>query len=849
MDTRRHFKAAAAACPMALSLALALTQILASCSRPAAFMAPEARAPSFEKFETALVYSDGSAQFVSPQEPQVGDRVTVRLRVSKAQTTAAQVQWSDGRVDMALAGAEGRYDYWVAELPPLTGNLAYWFQLWQDEKTVYYSRRGVEQKAPGDSYRFKLAPGFDVPDWMKGAVLYQIFVDRFYNGDPDNDVVDGEYMYDNWPAVKVDDWNALPDGSRSYAAGSDRTREFFGGDLKGIIDKLGYLKDLGIDGIYLNPVFVSPSNHKYDTQDYRYVDPHFGVILKDGGQAIDPSKDPYWRSPVFGNSSPINKDASRYIARTTSLENLEASNALMRELVSQAHKLGIKVILDGVFNHAGSFGPWLDREGLYPDEASELSAGPGAYESADSPYRDWFVFRDQEAWPGNESYEAWYGYKTLPKLNYEGDPALAGTILKIVRDWTSGPEGVDGWRLDVAAELGTTPAYNQRFWRMFRDAVKDAKGDAVILAEVYGDSSAWLSGDQWDTIMNYDAFFEPVGFFLTGLEKHSYGYYPDRHLNARQFSEDLRERMAKLPWLSLETAMNQLSNHDHSRFLTRTSGFVDDQRPNKDLSPQSKADDGVNKGILMQATVMQMTMPGAPTLYYGDEAGLAGFTDPDSRRSYPWGSEDKKLLSFFKDIIALHKQYEVTALGSYAPLWAVDKGVFAFGRWGMGQRMVVVTNNNPKDKTLNIPVAMIDAAEGQRFSYVFRSDKEGHDASPGGSARVEKGAIKVSVPAYGSVILFAKDDRLGAQGLDALRPTVLDAVWVGDSAYIRFSAPMEQRLPEGAIVLPEGVKASFAWNGNTLIISAKGGKAPLTVKAGLAARDGGFSMAEDFILP
>lgn len=830
-------------------LALTLGLTILSCSKQTGFMAPAQTPERFDKFETALIYSDGSAEFVSPQEPAKGDKVTVRIRVPKAQTTAAQVQWQGASLDMVLAGAEGRYDYWVAELPPLEVNLAYWFQLWQGKKTVYYSRRGVETKAPGDSFRFKLAPGFDVPDWMKGAVLYQIFVDRFYNGDPTNDVVDGEYMYDNWPAVKVDDWNALPDGSRSYASGSDRTREFFGGDLQGIIDKLDYLQKLGIDGIYLNPVFASPSNHKYDTQDYRYIDPHFGTIIKDGGQSIDPSKDPYWRSPVFGNASSVNKDASMYITRTTSLENLEASNALMRKLVSEAHKRGMKIILDGVFNHAGSFSPWLDREGLYPNEAGPLSAGAGAYESADSPYRNWFVFNNNDGWPGNESYEAWYGYKTLPKLNYEGDPALAGTILKIVRDWTTGPEGVDGWRLDVAAELGTTPAYNQRFWRMFRDAVKDAKSDAVILAEVYGDSSAWLSGDQWDTVMNYDAFFEPVGFFLTGLEKHSYGYYPERHQNARQFSEDLRERMAKLPWLSLETAMNQLSNHDHSRFLTRTSGFVDGQRPNKDLSPQSKADNGVNKGILMQATVMQMTMPGAPTLYYGDEAGLAGFTDPDSRRTYPWDAQDKKLLSFFKDIIALHKKYEVTSHGSYAPLWSVDKGVFAFGRWGAGQRMVVVTNNNPKEKTLNIPVAMLDALDGQRFSCVFRSDEDGHDASPGLSARVEKGAIKVSVPAYGSLIFIATDDRLGASGLDSLRPRVLSANWDGTIAYITFSTPMVQRLTPESIVLPQGVAASYSWNGNTLIISTDSGKVPITIKAGIASRNGGFSMAEDCTLP
>lgn len=193
---------------------------------------------------------------------------------------------------------------------------------------------------------------------MGGAVLYQIFIDRFNNGDPSNDVLTNEYMYDNWPSVRVEDWNQYPDSTTTYANGSHRTREFYGGDIEGVIQKLDYLAELGIDGIYFNPLFVAPSNHKYDAQDFEYIDPHIGVIVKDGGELINPEDDPNYQLGTFANRSEINQNATRYIIRTTSLENLEASNAKLRELIEKAHEKGIRIILDGVFNHIGSFNKW-----------------------------------------------------------------------------------------------------------------------------------------------------------------------------------------------------------------------------------------------------------------------------------------------------------------------------------------------------------------------------------------------------------------------------------------------------------------------------------------------------------
>lgn len=792
--------------------------------------------------DQSVLYSDGSSLYLNPQQPGPADSAIAKIRVGKNQADKVVLHYGAlefrqiDMIKMTPARGEnfGAFDYWIGEIPPQKNAVGYYFEVVQAKNVVFYSRRGVEKKAPSNSYQFKILPGFTVPEWMKGAVLYQIYIDRFNNGDPSNDVLTNEYMYDNWPSVQVKDWNQLPDGSTPYTKGSNRTREFFGGDIEGVIQKLPYLKELGIDGIYFNPLFVSPSNHKYDAQDYENIDPHVGVIVKDGGELIDPSKDPNYKNPRTDNASAINRNATKYIVRTTSAENLAASNAKMKELIDKAHALGIRIIMDGVFNHSGSFNKWLDREGIYPDTAANASAsgnspatgapptvGPGAYESKSSPFNSYFKF-SKDAWPNNESYEAWYGFKTLPKLFFENSPQLTGTIMGIGSKWVSKDWGVDGWRLDVAADLGYTPTYNHKFWKDFRSAVKAANPNAVILAEVYGDSSAWLGGDEWDTVMNYDAFFEPVSWYLTGLEKHSYYKRADLLNKTTVFERDLRDKMAKLPYQSLEIAMNQLSNHDHSRFYSRTSGFIDDQRPTNDYSDQSNATKSLNKGIMKEASVFQMTMPGAPTLYYGDEAGLAGLTDPDSRRTYPWGREDKELLSFYMDIIALHKKYSALKTGSYTALASFTDGVFAYARWDRANRVVVALNNRVTEYTVDIPLKSIDFVEGETFTQIFVSDREGHQ-NPNLRVKAEEGSLTVTLPAYGSAILVAGPARDPAIAV-ANRPAVTGVspgnktagVDTAARILVQFDSLMNQREILEAFSISPDVEGGFAWNGSLL---------------------------------
>mgnify|MGYP005950478217 CR=1 FL=1 len=256
------------------------------------------------------------------------------------------------------------------------------------------------------------------------------------------------------------------------------------------------------------------------------------------------------------------------------------------------------------------------------------------------------------------------------------------------------PFDADGWRLDVAADLGKTEEFNHAFWRMFRTAVKSVSPDKLILAEHYGDAAPWLTGNQWDSIMNYDAFMEPVTWFLTGVSKHSTEKREDMYNNADVFWGTMSYQMGKLPSQAISVAMNQLSNHDHSRFLTRTNRQIG----RVETEGSAAADANVEKAVLREAVLLQMTWNGAPTVYYGDEAGVTGWTDPDNRRTYPWGREDMELIAFHKAAISLRKEYPVLRHGSLKQLYGAY-GVLAYGRFDETEKILVALNNTEEIRT------------------------------------------------------------------------------------------------------------------------------------------------------
>lgn len=669
-------------------------------------------------------FSDGTRYYRNPAEPKTGETVMISFRTQKNNVDAVYLVSGGKKRRMKIYKTVKGFDYYAARIVMPDEVFRYHFEILYGWVNCYYNQQGVCTERE-DRDDFEIYPNYQTPDWAKGAVMYQIFVDRFCNGDPTNNVLTDEYSYIGEHCEQVKDWSKTP-----AVMG---VREFYGGDLQGVMDKLDYLQELGVDVIYLNPVFVSPSNHKYDCQDYDHIDPHIGRIVADCDGLLSP-----------GDSD--NSHALKYIRRVTDKRNLEASNKLFQELVEEIHRRGMKVILDGVFNHCGSFNKWMDRERIYENQEGYEK---GAYVSADSPYRSFFCFQDQNRWPYNPTYDGWWTHDTLPKLNYEESEELCRTILDVGRKWVSPPYNVDGWRLDVAADLGHSNDFNHHFWKEFRRTVKEANPDAVILAEHYGNPESWLRGDEWDTVMNYDAFMEPVTWFLTGMEKHSDEYREDLYGNSEAFIGAMKHHMQSLHMGALYGAMNELSNHDHSRFLTRTNHRVG----RLSYAGAEAASAGINPAIMREAVVIQMTWPGSPTVYYGDEAGVCGFTDPDNRRTYPWGKEDQEMLDFHKRMICIHKAYPILAKGSLEFLWNDHQGL-SYGRFSDSEQIIVILNNQDQERDIRVTAwkTGVSRKEATAFQRLMLSSGEGYTEMPE-EYIADAGILQVKMPAYGAMVL------------------------------------------------------------------------------------------------
>lgn len=678
----------------------------------------------------AALFCDGTEGYVYPPEPKENELVTFRFRTAKDDVDRVGLVTAADTYVMEKERTQGEFDYYTFETRLGAEPFRYCFEVQSGTEKYYYGRCGISREIL-EYYNFVVVPGFSTPGWAKGAVMYQIFTDRFYNGDKSNDVETNEYYYIGDYSQRVTNWDKYP--------ANMGVREFYGGDLQGVIDKLDYLQDLGVEVLYFNPLFVSPSNHKYDIQDYDYIDPHYGKIVDDGGE-------------VLPNGVTDNSQATKYKKRTTGLKNLEASNELFIKLVEELHRRGMKIILDGVFNHCGSFNKWMDRERIYEGEEDYE---PGAYVSADSPYRSYFrFFKDApEDWPYNGNYDGWWGHDTLPKLNYEDSVKLENYILYIGRKWVSPPYNVDGWRLDVAADLGRSNEYNHSFWKKFRIAVKDANPNALILAEHYGDPSDWLKGDEWDTVMNYDAFMEPITWFLTGMEKHSDEAREELLGNIDNFIGSMAHHMSNMLTPSLQVAMNELSNHDHSRFLTRTNHMVGRV---EHLGPEA-ANEYVNKAVMREAVVMQMTWVGAPTVYYGDEAGVCGFTDPDNRRTYPWGHEDKELIAFHKEAIRIHKEHPALRTGSLKILGG-EENIVSYARFKDHDRVVVVINNRSERAEVKVPVWEAEIPSKCRMKRLLYSYKDGYTTEYE-EYLVEDGEVVANMGPHSALVLGMRNEE------------------------------------------------------------------------------------------
>ena len=668
------------------------------------------------------LYSDTSDNYISPAQPTAYDLVRIRFRTYIYNVDYIYLVSGGEKHIMEKTDHDELFDYYSVEVQMDNEPFCYHFEIHTGNVMLLFDTRGVARSID-EHYKFKIIPGFQTPAWAKGAVMYQIFVDRFCNGDPTNDVETDEYSYIGEHTVKVADWDKYP-----AAMG---VREFYGGDLQGVLDKMDYLQELGIEVIYFNPLFVSPSNHKYDIQDYDYIDPHFGCIVNEKGDLL----------PEGDNE---NLHATRYINRVTNRENLEASNALFAKVVAEAHRRGIRVILDGVFNHCGSFNKWLDRERIYENAEGYKK---GAYVDEHSPYHSFFRFHDDNKWPYNHTYDGWWGHDTLPKLNYEGSRELQEYILRVAQKWVSPPYNADGWRLDVAADLGHSTEFNHKFWQDFRRAVKTANPDAIILAEHYGSPAAWLQGNEWDTIMNYDAFMEPVTWFLTGMQKHSDDFRGDQLNNEENFWGAMQYHISDMTMPSVQNSMNELSNHDHSRFLTRTNHKVGRTA----TAGPDAANEGINKAVMREAVLLQFTWMGAPTIYYGDEAGVCGWTDPDNRRTYPWGHEDQEMIDFHKKMIRIRRNCHEFKHGSIIRFKGAH-GVIAYGRFDKEGQSAVFINNNDGPVTQEFQLWTLGIRRNATLKQLMLTTEDGFDDSSE-EYWLENGKITITLPKHSAMIL------------------------------------------------------------------------------------------------
>jgi neopullulanase len=429
---------------------------------------------------------------------------------------------------------------------------------------------------------------FATPDWVRDAVFYQIFPDRFARSGGTT------------RSLKLEPWDSSP-----------TVHGFKGGDLYGVIERLDYLQDLGINALYFNPIFQSAANHRYHTHDYYAVDPILG-----------------------GN---------------------EALGALLH----QAHRRGIRVVLDGVFNHAS--------RGFF--QFHHLLENGAA-----SPYVDWFDVNDFPLRPyhapsGQHGYEAWWGLPALPKLNTRTE-AVRQFLWDVAGYWID--FGIDGWRLDVPSEID-----DDAFWQEFRRRVKGINPDAYIVGEIWGDGRRWLQGDQFDAVMNYLVARACLGFFvgdnLLSSEVLRSGYHQIDTLDAEGFRTAIQSTLDLYPGVVNEVQLNLLGSHDTPRFKTLAQG---------------------DSSAYRLATLFQMTFVGAPCIYYGDEIGMEGRHDPDCRRAFPWREDqwELDLHAFVQRCIALRHSYPALRRGDMDWL-AAGASVVAYSR-SLGSEIVLVCLNS-----------------------------------------------------------------------------------------------------------------------------------------------------------
>jgi len=506
---------------------------------------------------------------------------------------------------MTCYARDNMFDYYetIIETKAATRYINYYFRIECKNSTIWFNYYGGCESEPDNGF-FEYCYSnendiFKIPSWVNDSVFYQIFPERFFNGDKSNDP-------DN-----CDKWGTEP-----------TAQNFMGGDLKGILEKLEYLEKLGVNAIYLNPIFESPSNHKYDTVDYFTIDSHFGTI----------------------------KD--------------------LKILIKKCHSKGIKIILDGVFNHCGYY---------FPQFQDVLKNG------RNSKYKDWFYIDNFPVDEENLNYETIGYYGLMPKLRL-GNPEVRSYFLEVASYWINEVD-IDGWRLDVAEEVDYT------FWQEFRKRVKTLKPDCFILAEAWHENRDMLRGDQMDSVMNYPIRDAIIDYFAKGC------------INSIEFNSRINKNIGVHAKPVQNTLFNLLGSHDTARFLTLCGGNIDK----------------------MLATIaFQFCFTGIPVIYYGDEIGIEGETDPGCRKTMEWSKESQnaEMLNWYKKLIEIRKSKVALSLGGFKSNYcSLNNSVYGFIREYEEDRIYVVINSDCSNVYIKLPIIesfndithLTDAITGELF--------------------------------------------------------------------------------------------------------------------------------------
>jgi len=692
-----------------------------------------------------------------------GTPVTLRIRAAAGDLSEATIRVWDALDEIqalipmkvvATDRTEGEhgYDYWQATIrTSAKPTVLYYRFIVRDGPTTRYLEddiagdgAAVPEASDGGAGRVYAAspdaswqidvyePGFTTPEWTRGAVVYQVFPDRFFNGDPSNDPrpdatpgTSGATVYRYGDVygnpILPRTWDDLPEGyCRAYQGVSCSEaplgRDFFGGDLAGITAKLDDLADLGVTVLYLNPIFAAPSNHRYDTSSYDVVDPDLGT------------------------------------------------QADFDALVSEARARGIRVLLDGVFNHVSSDSPWFDRQHRFPQT--------GACESADAPTRSWFTFRApaaNEPSPcapsvagGDDTYyQGWFGFDTIPEvLEQQAVYDLYTGPDGIARRWVKA--GIAGWRLDVMDNL------SHGFMRRIREAVKATDPDALVLGEQWGDTSPWLLGDEADSTMNY-RFRRAVIGLVNGDTPDLDGAISG--LTPSQFASRMEGLLEDYPAPAFDALLNLVDSHDTTRILWTLTPGRDDPAVKESRAALEKG-----KAALRLVAAIQLTWPGMASIYYGTEAGLTGHDDPDDRRPYPWDGRDEALRAWYRTLARLRADHVALREGDLRFVHADDDArALAWVRRTDEEAAVTVLNLSDRQQTIDVDVESVVPA-GTRLV----------DGITGLEAVVGPDAISIDLPARAVAVLIT------AEGTDLAPPAApigLTGVTSPGQVSLRWSAP------------------------------------------------------------